>query len=97
MQSVTTNGVLSGAKLVALAITDPINAKPGPSESEKTRDFEQVIVTDLNESVRRNPGMKTETGRAPNQAMSTHACFEEQLLDVFACGRSHALAARFRM
>ncbi len=41
--------------------------------------------------------MKTETGRAPNQAMSTHACFEEQLLDVFACGRSHALAARFRM
>lgn len=60
MQSVTVNGVLRAAILVALASSAPAGAQESSSAPANTSELEEVIVTGIRESLQRNLDLKRE-------------------------------------
>jgi iron complex outermembrane receptor protein len=60
MQSLTVNGVLRAAVLVALANSAPSLAQESPSAPANTSELEEVVVTGIRESLQRNLDLKRE-------------------------------------
>src|SRR6187431_2910660 len=60
MQSVTSNGVLRAAIVVALASSSPAIAQQASPASGNTSELEEVVVTGIRESLQRNLDLKRE-------------------------------------